>query len=113
MPERRTLGWIPRGDVRLGVMRVEIYVRPNSSRSAVGGDFDGALVVRVTEPADAGRATEAALRALAVAVQVPRRSVSLVRGAKSRRKIVDVETETDDSRRVQAALARLHATGEA
>ena len=88
---------------------MEIYVRPNSARSAVGGDFDGALVVRVTEPADAGRATEAALRAVAVAVDLPRRSVGLVRGAKSRRKLVDLVTETDDARRVQAALARLQA----
>ena len=89
---------------------MEIYVRPNSSRSAVGGDFDGALVVRVVEPADAGRATEAALSAVAVAVDVPRRSVSLVRGARSRRKLVAVEVEAgaDDARRVEAALSRLH-----
>jgi len=90
-------------------VRVEIYVRPNSSRSAVGGDFDGALVVRVAEPADAGRATEAALSAVAVALDVPRRWVSLARGARSRRKLVEVEVEagTDDARRVSAALARL------
>jgi uncharacterized protein len=91
-------------------MRVEIYVRPNSSRSAVGGDFDGALVVRVVEPPDAGRATEAALNAVAAAVAVPRRSVSLVRGARSRRKLLEVETQSEDARRVQAEFDRLHAT---
>ena len=94
-------------------MRVEIYVRPSSSRSLVGGDFDGALVVRVVEPAAGGRATEAALNAVADAVDVPRRSVSLVRGARSRRKLVEVEVEagSDDASRVQAALSRLHAAG--
>jgi len=91
-------------------MRVEIYVRPNSSRSAVGGDFDGALVVRVVEPPDAGRATEAALNAVAAAVAVPRRSVSLVRGARSRRKLLEVETQSEDARRVRAEFDRLHAT---
>jgi len=92
-------------------MRVEIYVRPNSSRSAVGGDFDGALVVRVVEPPAAGRATEAALSAVAVAMDVPRRSVRLVRGSRSRRKLVEVEAQSEDARRVQAALDRLHALG--
>ena len=92
-------------------MRVQIYVRPNSSKGGVGGDFDGALVVRVVEPPDAGRATEAALSAVASALNVPRRSVSLVRGARSRRKLLELEVEagSEDSRRVQAAIDRLHA----
>ena len=88
---------------------MEIYVRPSSSRSAVGGIFDGALVVRVVEPPDAGRATEAALSAVATVVGVPRRSVRLVRGAKSRRKLVEVEAPSEDARRVGAALRRLRA----
>jgi uncharacterized protein len=90
-------------------MRVRIYVRPNSSKGGVGGDFDGALVVRVVEPPDAGRATEAALSAVASALKVPRRSVGLVRGARSRRKLLEVEVGSEDSRRVQAAIDRLHA----
>ncbi len=90
-------------------MRVQIYVRPNSSKGGVGGDFDGALVVRVVEPADAGRATEAALSAVASALNVPRRSVSLVRGARSRRKLLEVEAGSEASRRVQAAINRLRA----
>jgi len=90
-------------------VRVEIYVRPNSSRAAVGGDFDGALVVRVAEPPDAGRATEAAVRAVAAALGLPRRSVTLVRGATSRRKLLEVEPLPGDADRVHAALARLAA----
>ncbi len=61
-------------------MRVEIYVRANASAPAVGGEFDGALVVCVVEPPESGRATEAALRAVAEFVGVPRRSVNLQRG---------------------------------
>jgi uncharacterized protein len=49
------------------------------------------LLVRVTEAAVDGRATEAALRALASALGVPRRSVSLRSGASSRDKIVTVD----------------------
>ncbi len=71
-------------------MRLEIHVRPNASRTEVGGTHDGILVVRVAAPPDAGRATDAALGALADALGVPRRTVALVRGATSRRKLVEV-----------------------
>ena len=52
-------------------MRVEIYVRPNASAADVGGAFDGALAVRVTDPAVDGRATDAALAAVAAATACP------------------------------------------
>jgi uncharacterized protein YggU (UPF0235/DUF167 family) len=56
----------------------------------VGGEHDGALVVRVSAPAVDGRATEAALRAIAAAFGVRRRAVMLITGAASRTKIVEV-----------------------
>ena len=56
----------------------------------MGGEHDGALVVRVSAPAVAGRATEAALRAIAAAFGVRRRAVTLITGAASRTKIVEV-----------------------
>lgn len=56
----------------------------------VGGSHDGALVVRVAERPVDGRATEAALVALADAVGVKRREVALVTGASSRTKVVEV-----------------------
>jgi uncharacterized protein YggU (UPF0235/DUF167 family) len=56
----------------------------------VGGQHDGALVVRVGERAVDGRATAAALAAVAAAFGVRRQAVTLVAGATSRRKIVDV-----------------------
>ena len=69
-------------------------MRPGASSTEVGGEYDNALVVRVVEPADGGRATDAALRAVAEALGVPRRSVTLVRGASSRRKLVEIEVAT-------------------
>ena len=56
----------------------------------MGGEHDGALVVRVSAPAVDGRATEAALRAIAAAFGVRRRAVTLIAGAASRTKIVEV-----------------------
>lgn len=73
-----------------GVVRFSIRVRPGSARTGVGGEHDGALVVRVTARAVEGRATEAALAAIAEAFGVRRRAVTLVAGATSRTKIIDV-----------------------
>jgi uncharacterized protein YggU (UPF0235/DUF167 family) len=81
-----------------------IRVTPGSRRAGVGGERDGALVVRVRERAVEGRATEAALSALADALDVPRRAVTLVHGATSRTKVVDVE---GDDERLEARVAAL------
>ena len=71
-------------------MRLTVWVRPGSARPGVGGEHDGALVVRVTARAVDGRATAAALAAIADAFGVRRHAVTLVAGTASRRKIVDV-----------------------
>ena len=71
-------------------MKASVWVRPGSSRTVVGGSHDGALVVKVSERAVDGQATEAALRALAKALDIARRDARLVSGATSRTKIVEV-----------------------
>jgi uncharacterized protein YggU (UPF0235/DUF167 family) len=73
-----------------GSVRVTIRVRPGAGRTVVGGSYDGALVVRVSERAIDGRATTAALAALASALGVRPREVILVTGATSRTKVVDI-----------------------
>ena len=75
-------------------MRLAIRVKPGSARTAVGGRHGDALVVAVTARAVDGKATEAALRAVADAFDVKRREVTLVTGAASRDKVVDIDGET-------------------
>jgi uncharacterized protein (TIGR00251 family) len=72
-------------------LRVPLRVRPGAGRTRVGGSYDGALVVRVSAPAVDGRATEAALAAVAEAFGVRRAAVTLVTGATSRSKVVAVD----------------------
>ena len=71
-----------------GVVRITVRVQPGSSRPGVGGELDGALVVRVSKRA--GEATAAALAAVAAAFGVGRNEVTLVAGARSRSKVIDV-----------------------
>jgi uncharacterized protein len=72
-------------------VRITIWVRPGSPRPRVGGERNGALVVRVNARAVDGQATEAALAAVAGAFGVRRRAVTLVAGTTSRTKVLDVE----------------------
>jgi uncharacterized protein YggU (UPF0235/DUF167 family) len=72
-------------------VRVRIRVKPGSSRTRVGGAYGEALVVAVPARAVDGKATEAALAALADALGVRRRDVRLVTGATSRDKLVEVD----------------------
>jgi uncharacterized protein len=74
-------------------VRVTIRVRPGAGRTTVGGLHDGALVVRVSERAVDGRATAAALAALASALGLRPRQVTLVSGATSRTKVVEIPDE--------------------
>lgn len=77
----------------LGVysVRVTVRVKPGASRTRVGGCYgDGELVVAVNARAVDGKATEACLRAVADALGVSRRSVTLHSGTTRRTKVVDV-----------------------
>jgi uncharacterized protein YggU (UPF0235/DUF167 family) len=57
----------------------------------VGGRYgDDVLIVAVQAPAVDGRASAAALKALAEALGVPVRDVNLVSGATSRTKLVEI-----------------------
>ena len=88
-------------------MRISVHVRPNASATRVGGVHDGALVVRVTTPAEHGKATAAVLDALADAVGVPRRALSLASGAASRRKVVDLDVAPADEAALASRLEQL------
>ena len=83
-----------------------MWVSPGSPRPGVGGERDGALVVRVSARPVDGQATEAALVAVAAAFGVRRRAVTLVAGASSRTKVIEVEGADP------AALGRLLRQGD-
>lgn len=89
------------------IVRLEIYVRPGASSTAVGGEYGGALVVRVSAPADGGRATRAALSAVADALKLPKNSVTLVQGTKRRRKVIEIVLDPRDVESLQRAVQEL------
>ncbi|HQA76862.1 MAG TPA: DUF167 domain-containing protein [Propionicimonas sp.] len=81
--------------VRRLAIHIEIRVKPGAGRTRVGGRYgDATLIVAVSAPAVDGRATEAALTTLAAALGCKAREVSLVSGATSRTKVVEVPDAT-------------------
>jgi len=91
--------------------RFPIRVRPAARRPTVGGQWDGrlgpALIVAVAAPAVDGKANEAVRRALADALGVHRRHITIVAGARSRDKLVAIADPPAD---LTSTLRRL--TGE-
>ncbi|GGK78354.1 DUF167 domain-containing protein [Mangrovihabitans endophyticus] len=87
---------------------IAIRVKPGASRPAVGGAYQGpfgpALVIAVREPPADGRATKAALRALAEAIGVRPSRLALKAGAISRDKLVLVEDPPENLAERVAAL---------
>jgi hypothetical protein len=69
---------------------LRVRVQPRASRDALGGERDGALVVRLTAPPVDGAANKALLRFLARALGVAPSALQIARGAKGRDKQVRV-----------------------
>ena len=71
-------------------MQVQVRVTPRTKHRIVQKVPDGTLLVKVTEPAEGGRANAAVIKALAEHFGVPERLVTIVRGLASRRKWVEI-----------------------
>ncbi len=69
---------------------VSVRVTPRSTRAGVAAS-GGQVAIRVHAPAEGGRATEEARRALASALGIPPSRVALASGARSRHKVFDVQ----------------------
>lgn len=73
-------------------IRVPVRVKPGASRARVGGRFgDDQLIVAVSAPPVDGAANDAVVAAVAKAVGVRPRHVSIVTGHTSRSKIVAID----------------------
>ena len=71
--------------------RLRVRVSPGARRGGVTGRVGDVWKLRVTAPAEGGRANEAVVRLLADTVDVPRRRITLVSGHTARDKVVELE----------------------
>lgn len=74
-------------------LRLRVRVQPRSSRDRVAGILADEVKVAVTAPPVDGAANDAVVDTLADWLGVARRSVSVVQGASSRSKVVEIRTD--------------------
>jgi uncharacterized protein (TIGR00251 family) len=87
------------------VARLAVRVQPGSSSEQIGPFRDGVLVVRVSAPALEGRANRAVCRLLAKRIGVPRSAVAVIRGERSRDKLIAVDgLEQEELERLLAVV---------
>lgn len=84
---------------------LQLKTIPNAPRNEIAGWLGDALKVKVHAPALEGRANDALLEFLAGELQLPRRAVTLVRGDKSRHKIVHIDGLSLDDAKARLGLA--------
>ncbi|HVN38000.1 MAG TPA: DUF167 domain-containing protein [Myxococcota bacterium] len=79
----------------MSATRLAVKVVPGASRSGIAGWLGDTLKVRVTAPAEQGKANAAVEALLADALGVPRECVRIASGTASPRKVVEIAWLTD------------------
>jgi uncharacterized protein (TIGR00251 family) len=80
-------------------LSVELRVRviPRAGKSGIAGTRDGALLVRLNSPPVEGAANSELIQVISDALGVPKRSIAIVSGQRSRLKRLRVEGVTEES----------------
>ena len=68
-------------------MQLTVRVIPRASKPGIAGTRDGALLVRLQSPPVEGAANTELIQILAKALHVPRGSISIVAGERSRQSV--------------------------
>ena len=84
--------------------RIEIKAIPNAPRSEVVGWLGDALKVKVHAPPVEGKANEALCTFLAETLALPKRSVRLLQGDSTRRKLGEIEGLSLEDMRIRLGL---------
>jgi uncharacterized protein len=81
----------------MSTTRLEVYVQPRASKSEVVGTHDGAVKIRIAAPAVENAANLALMEFVAKELGVAKRSVSIVSGGTSRRKVLEIHGATEEA----------------
>lgn len=71
-------------------MRLEVIVKPNSSKTSIEKKDDGAWVICVTAPPIDNKANKALIEVLANYFHKPKSKITIIRGEKGRKKLIEI-----------------------
>jgi uncharacterized protein (TIGR00251 family) len=83
-----------------------VHAQPGAKRTEISGLHGDALKVRVAAPPAEGRANDELAAFVAEALGVPKKSVTVVKGARSRHKTVSVAAPQADPARLLSGESR-------
>jgi uncharacterized protein (TIGR00251 family) len=81
--------------------RLKLRIVPNAKRSALAGIHGDAIKLKIAAPAIEGKANEALIEFLAETLGVVQRDVTLLSGAKSRDKFIEIISLDEASARAR------------
>ncbi|WP_022852137.1 DUF167 domain-containing protein [Limisalsivibrio acetivorans] len=74
-------------------MRISIYVQPGSKKNGYVGEFDGVPKIKIAAPPVEGAANKAVIKYVSKTLGLSKSSVSIVSGAMSRYKTIEIEAD--------------------
>ena len=86
-------------------VRLHVYIQPRASKTELAGMHDGVIKIRIAAPPVDNAANRALIDFVAERLGIAKRSVRVVSGDTSRRKVLEVDGVTAEL--VAAALGRM------
>jgi uncharacterized protein (TIGR00251 family) len=102
---KRSAGGDATRDSAAATVEIDVRVIPRAKKTAIGGERDGALVVRVAAPPVDGAANDALIDFLSSTLRIPRRAITIVSGERGRQKRIAISGVTADAVRALLTLA--------
>ena len=81
----------------MSAVRLEVYIQPGASKSAVAGLHGGVIKIRIAAPALKSAANRALVVFVADELGIAKRCVRVVSGMNGRRKVLEIDGVTEDS----------------
>ncbi|APC97700.1 hypothetical protein KX01_283 [Francisella frigiditurris] len=75
---------------------LSVYIQPNSSKSEICGEHDGALKIKIASPAVDGKANKELINFLAKYFKLKKSLINIKRGEISRHKVLEIFLEKED-----------------
>jgi len=85
-------------------MKLSLKVVPGASRSGIAGWLGDSLKIRVTAPAESGKANAAVIKVLAATLGIKKSAIRIVSGGSSPRKIVEIDGLSETGLRQQLSV---------
>lgn len=77
-------------------IKISVKVQPNASKCEIAGVIDNALKIKLDVPPVEGKANEKCIKFLSKLLGVPKTSISIVSGEKSRTKVLLIKGDTGE-----------------